>query len=584
MIPTCVEQLPDDPAVLKQMVIEHQTALVGRQLQIERIEREAAAAVAEREARIERIRREAAEQIEAERQRHRAEMDALLRRFYVPRNERWDPTQLLLFGRLIDTTPIDVKAVEQEAGQTLVSRRARNRHNHGRGALPEHLPREIVDHDLKDAEKVGADGKPLVCIGYEVSEQLGYRRGGLFVLEHRRFKYAPADYQQSDTGARIVIADKPAQPIEKGLAAPCLLAYVITSKLADHLPLYRLERIFARDGVHVADSTMCGWILTVAELVTPLVLLMKQRIKQSKSIHADETRVPVQAKGKCRTGRIWDWIGDVGNPYTVFEYTPDRTNTWPIAWLEGYQGYLQADAGSSYDALYRLGTIIEVACWAHARRRFFDARETDSLRSAQMLEMVRQLYKLEDDAAKAIAAMEDATPEQADEVRRDLRQRQSVPILEKIKAWLDEQAKLVLPRSPMAAAIGYTLNQWDALCVYTKHGFLNIDNNTAERALKLVALGRKNWLFVQNDTFGKAYATLYSLIASAQRHGLDPQAYLRGVLAQIMTTPMSELDRLLPDVWKSRLQADEAAKDAASGHVAAPAPVLVPVPVPGPAP
>jgi hypothetical protein len=272
-------------------------------------------------------------------------------------------------------------------------------------------------------------------------------------------------------------------------------------------------------------------------------------------VQAASTGSP-QARGKCRSGRIWDWIGDVGNPYIVFEYTPDRTNAWPIAWLEGYQGYLQADAGSSYDALYRLGTIIEVGCWAHARRRFFDARETDSLRSAQMLERVRRLYKVEEDAAQAIAAMKNATPQQADEVRRDLRQRQSVPVLEKIKAWLDEQARLVLPRSPMAEAINYTLNQWDALGVYARHGFLNIDNNAAERALKLIALGRKNWLFVQNDRFGKAYATLYSLIASAQRHGLDPQAYLRGVLAQIMTTPMSELDQFLPDVWKSRLQAE----------------------------
>jgi transposase len=590
-----VLQLPDDPALLKAVIAqrdtviaEHEAALVGRQLQIERIKRESAAALAEREAQIEQIKREAADQIEAQRQRHRAEMDALLRRFYGPRNERFDLTQLLLFGREIDTIPIDIKAVEQEAGEKLVSRRARKRHNHGRGALPEHLPREVVNHDLKDAEKVDANGKPMVCIGYEVSEQLEYRPGGLFVLEHRRFKYAPADYQQSDTGAAIVVADKPPQPIEKGLAGPGLLAYIITSKLADHLPLYRLVRIIARDGVHVADSTMCGWILAVAELVTPLVLLMKQRVKQSKSIHTDETRVPVQAKGKCRTGRIWDWIGDVANPYIVFEFTPDRTNTWPIDWLKGYQGFLQADAGSSYAALYRLGKIIEVACWAHARRRFFDAKGTDALRSAQMLETVRQLYKVEDDAAKAIAAIKDATPQQADEIRLDLRQRNSVPVLEKIKAWLDEQAKLVLPRSPMAEAINYTLNQWDALCVYTKHGFLNIDNNPAERALKLIALGRKNWLFVQNDKFGKAYATLYSLIASAQRHGLDPQAYLRGVLAQIMTTPMSELDRFLPDVWKSRLEAEKAAGKATSPAGASPsantAPATAPVSVPGPGP
>ena len=605
-----VLELPDDPALLKAaiaqrdtVIAEHEAALIGRQLQIERIKRESAAAlaerdaaagrdatiarleaaVAEREAAIEQIKREAAEQIQAERQRHQAEMDALLRRFYGPRNERFDPTQILLFGREIDKMPIDVKAVEQEAGQKLVSRRARKRHNHGRGELPAHLPREIVNHDLKDAEKFDADGKPLVCIGYEVSEQLGHRRGGLFVLEHRRFKYAPADSQQRIGNTAIVIADKPPQPIEKGLAAPCLLAYVITSKLADHLPFYRLERIFARDGVHVASSTMCGWILAVAELVSPLVLLMKQRVKQSKAIHSDETRVPVQAKGKCRSGRVWDWIGDAANPYIVFEYTPDRTNVWPIAWLKGYKGHLQADAGSSYAALYRDGTIIEVACWAHCRRRFFDGRDTDARRSAEMLEMVRQLYKVEEDARETIAGLPNATEEQKDQVRLDLRQRHSKPVLEKIKAWLDKESKLVLPRSPMAEAINYTLNQWDALCVYTRHGFLNIDNNPAERALKLVAIGRRNWLFVQNDEFGKAYAKLYSLIASAQRHGLDPQAYLRHVLAQIMTTPMSELDQFLPDVYKSRLEAEKAAEKAASPADASP-PATAHACVPGPSP
>jgi transposase len=582
MTPTCVDQLPDDPAVLKQMVIEREMALVSRQLQIERIEREAAAAVAQRDAAIEQIKREAAERIEAERQRHKAEVDALLRRFYGPHNERFDPAQLLLFGRLIDTMPLDVKAVEQEAGQKLVTRRVRNRHNHGRGVLPAHLPRKIVNLDLKDAEKFDADGKPLKFIGYEISEQLEFMPGGLFVLQHRRFKYAPADYQESDTGAKIVIADKPPQPIEKGLAGPGLLAHVVTSKLADHLPLYRQTRMLARQGVHVAESTMCGWIMAAAELVAPLVLLMKDRTKRSKSIHTDETSVRVQARGpseklrtgKCRTGRIWDWVGDVDNPYIIFEYTPDRTNAWPIAWLEGYQGYLQADAGSSYAALYRLGKIIEVACWAHARRRFFNARDTDPLRSAQMLEMIRQLYAVEDEAARLIATLPDATSEQADAVRLDLRQRKSVPVLAKIKAWLDEQAKLVLPRSPIADAINYTLNQWEALCVYTKHGFLNIDNNAAERPLKLIGLGRKNWLFIQNDKFGKAYATLYSLIASAQRHGLDPQAYLRGVLAQIMTAPSkSGLDQFLPDVWKARLAAEEAAKKATA---------TAPAPGPGP--
>jgi hypothetical protein len=286
---------------------------------------------------------------------------------------------------------------------------------------------------------------------------------------------------------------------------------------------------------------------------------MKQRIKQSQVIHSDETRLPVRdetVKGECRKGRIWDYIGDTANPYIVYEYTPDRTNHWPIAWLQGFEGYLQADAYAGYDALYRLGKVIEVACWAHARRKFFDAKDTDARRCGEMLERVRQLYVVEDEADKKIALLTGATQQQKDDIRRDLRQRQSMPVLEKIKTWLDEQIKLVLPRSPMAEAINYTLNQWQALCVYAEHGFLNIDNNAAERALKLIALGRKNWLFAGNDAFGGHYATLYSLIASAQRHGLNPQAYLTSVLSQIATTPMSQLDQFLPDHWKADAEAE----------------------------
>jgi hypothetical protein len=199
-----------------------------------------------------------------------------------------------------------------------------------------------------------------------------------------------------------------------------------------------------------------------------------------------------------------------------------------------------------------------VACWAHARRKFFDAKDTDGRRSAEMLDMVRQLYAVEDEADKQTASLTGATRQQKDDIRRDLRQQKSVPILAKIKTWLDTEIKLVLPRSPMAEAINYALNQWNALCIYAEHGFLNIDNNAAERALKLIAIGRRNWLFVHNDTFGRHYATLYSLIASAQRHGLNPQAYLTSVLSQIATAPLSQLEQFLPDVWKSRLNSQAA--------------------------
>jgi hypothetical protein len=262
--------------------------------------------------------------------------------------------------------------------------------------------------------------------------------------------------------------------------------------------------------------------------------------------------VPVQAPGtgQCRSGRIWTYIGDRNNRYIVYEYTPDRTRAGPSRWLVVFRGYLQADAYGGYDGIYCKGGVIEVACWAHCRRKYFDAKETDGRRAAQMLSMVRELYAVEDQAKAAIDKLKDATADQADALRLELRQSQSVPILARIRTWLETEREMVLPRSPMAGAIGYTLNQWDALSIYTTQGFLAIDNNAAERAMKRVAIGRKNWLFAGNDRAGQTAAILYSLIASAEAHGVDPQAYLTSVLANIAVTPISELGQFLPDVWK----------------------------------
>ena len=486
------------------------------------------------------------ERIEAMQQRHKAEMNAILRRFYGPHAERFDPTQLLLFGLKVAEMPVDQRVVEAESGQKLKTRRIN--HKHGRGKLPDHLPRVEIVHDLTDEQKkCPCCGEQRQCIGSETSEQLEFDPSSLKVLKHIRHKYAckacGEGCGQCDCKSHIEVATKPAQPIEKGLPGPGLLAYVITSKLGDHLPLYRLEKIFARHGVDIARSTMCAWMLSASELVKPLVELITTRVKQSKVIHTDETRVPVQdpqVKGACKSGRIWTYIGDESNPYIVYDYTPDRTRAGPQGFLADYKGYLQADAYGGYDGIYHKGLVSEVACWAHARRKFFDARETDGRRATQMLAMVAELYAVEDEG-KGLDP----------EARRVLRQEKSRPILHSIKTWLDAESQLVLPRSPMAQAMQYTLNQWDALNRYVEQGFLNIDNNAAERALKRVAIGRKNWLFAGHDDAGTSHAKLYTLIASAERHGVDPQAYLTSVLAKISITPLSELDQFLPDVWKA---------------------------------
>jgi len=465
------DTLPDDPALLKQMILE-------------------------RNAMIEQIKREAADAMEAQRQKHEAEVGAILRRFYGPKSERFDPRQLLLFGLVMDAAPVDQAAVEQEAGEPLKTRRIQ--HKHGRAKLPESLPRIPIEHDLTpEQKKCPCCGQERCRIGKEVAEQLEYHPASFKVFQHIRYKYACKPCSQGcpkcDGKANIEIAEKPAQPIEKGLPGPGLLAYVITSKLGDHLPLYRLEKIFARHDVHIARSTLCAWMLATGELVQPLVDLMAVKVRESKVIHTDDTRVPVQdesVEGKCKSGRIWAYIGDRDHPYVVYHYTPDRTRAGPSKWLDQFKGYLQADAYGGYDGIYANG-VKEVACWAHARRHFFDAKDTDARRCAQMLSMVRELYAVEDEAAAQVAAAKDCTPIEADAIRLSLRQEKSVPVLATIKTWLDTEQKLVLPRSPMAQAMTYMLNQWDALCIYTTQGFLNIDNNAAERAMRRVGIGRK---------------------------------------------------------------------------------------------
>ena len=360
-----------------------------------------------------------------------------------------------------------------------------------------------------------------------------------------------------------------------------MLANVIVSKLGDHLPLYRLEKIFDRHGVDIARSTMCAWMLAASALVNPLVELMIGRVKKSRVVHTDDTRVPVQdetVKGKCKSGRIWTYIGDDANPYIVYDYTPDRTRAGPQEFLADFKGYLQADAYGGYDGIYTRGDVIEVACMAHARRKFFDAKETDGRRGAQMLAMIQRLYAIEDEASGKIPRDAKPAPGAApgavagngsggpldDDGRRELRQRKSVPILAAIRGWLDAELQTVLPRSPMGLAMNYMLNQWEALNRYTEQGWLNIDNNAAERALKRVAIGRKNWLFAGHDEAAESHARLYTLIASSERHGVDPQRYLTSVLAKIGSTPVSQLEQFLPDVWKREDAAEPPAEEIAS--------------------
>lgn len=386
-----------------------------------------------------------------------------------------------------------------------------------------------------------------------MSEQLDYEPASLFVVVHRRCKYACPRCQE-----HVAVAPKPAPPIARGLPGPGLCAQVIVSKYADHLPLHRQERIFERHGLTLDRSTMCGWVAACALLLAPLYPLMQTRVRQSRVLHSDDTGLPVLDNDRDRTrlGYLWTYIGDRAHPYTVFDFTATHSRAGPAAFLAGFHGYLQADAHAVYDRLFAADGPFEVACWAHARRNVYEARGTDAARSAEALARLRQRYGVEHAATEAIAplpALADGAEAwaRAAAVRRRFRQEQAVPLLTSFGQWLEQEQRAVLPKSPTGQAISYALKNWQALMRYSEHGFLAIDNNVAERALRQCVLGRNNYLFAGSDNGGQTAAILYSVTATCRRHGIDPFAYLRDVLARLPEHAPESLGALLPEQWQA---------------------------------
>jgi transposase len=487
--------------------------------------------------------------------RHR--LDQLLRRLYGPKSERTRPDQPTLFDDPAEPDPAGPPADPEPAPLDEPRRSGR----HGRRRLPADLERRDVVHDLHDDQKAcPCCHEPRVVIGEQVSEQLDYHPAKLFVWRHVRLSYAcpaclakaidPVPEGEPEPPALIVTAPKPPQPIDKGLPGPGLLAHVVTCKYADHLPLHRQEAMLARQGVELSRSTLCDWMAAAADVLTPLYAWMLGEVLRSRVVQTDETRVPVQEPGQARTkaGRLWAYLGDRDHPHTVYDYTATKARDGPMAILTDFTGFLQADAANVFDGIYLPGSITEVACWAHARRHFHEARDSDAARSAEALARIGAFYAVEAQAADAIARM-DLTGDAADAVRLRLRREQAVPKLAEFAAWLEAQAPVVLPKSPIGQAIAYARRHWAALTRFTEHGFLNIDNNASERALRAVALGRKNWLFAGSDAGGRTAAVLYSLTQTCKRHRIDPFAYLKDVLARLPGLPAERLPELAPHVW-----------------------------------
>jgi transposase len=519
------DALPEDPELLKQFALQLLQTWQKQERRIEQLEHQ---------------------------------IDQLLRRYYGPRSERFDPNQLKLFaGDEAEATPpaADIAVEEPRAPKaTAVPRPSVN--GHGRRKLPADLPRKRIEHTLP------VDQLPCPCCGTqrikfaeEPSEQLEYEPASLFVVEHVRFKYACRNCQE-----HVTVADKPPQPIDKGLPGPGLLAFVTVSKQGDHLPLYRQEEIFARHGVDLSRSTLCGWLAECAALLQPLYALMIARVLQSKVLHTDDTTVPVldPALPHTRTGRFWLYFGDRNHYYAVYQYTPNRKRDGPAAFLANYQGYLQADAFGGYDGIYAGsgGKIIEVACWAHARRKFYDAQRSSGAVAHEALARIGQLYAIEREMAEACSGAWSTLSAVERAVRvAEVRQERAKPLLQSFEQWLGEQRAKALPKSPIGQAIGYALSNWTALCRYTEHGDLAIDNNLAERTLRPQAIGRKNWLFAGSEQGARTAAVLFTMVASAKANGVDPFAYLRDLytllplLAAEGKTAEADLTALLPNEW-----------------------------------
>jgi transposase len=390
-------------------------------------------------------------------------------------------------------------------------------------------------HDLVEEEKhCAACQQDLRPIGEESSERYEYIPAQLTVIEDVRKKYACA--------CTVKTATKPPQPIEKSTAGASLLAQVIVAKTADHLPLHRQEKIFERHGVDISRKTMGGWLAQCADLLQPLYGSLKEVLFQSKVIGTDDTSVKVLdvTLPFARTGRIWPYCGDQDHPVILYDYTATRERAGPEKFLEGYRGYLQADAYGGYDAFFKNPArgLIEVGCWAHARRYFHKALESDQPHMGPALLFIAQLYRVEKQVQPLTA-----------EDRLGLRQLQSRPILDKLRNYLLEIYAEVLPKSPEGRAVRYTLKNWTALTRYCEDGDLSIDNNATERAIRGVAVGRNNWVFFGSDEGGKTAAVLRSFVATCQRAGVDPFIWLKDVLSRIAAHPITRLAELLPHNW-----------------------------------
>ncbi len=486
-----------------------------------------------------------ADDLQVENLRLQLELERFRKWYYGPRADRLqsdnDLAQMLLhFAEEMDRKPVNPDDVPRDAKLEEELRRVKRRQGRRNLANFENLPVITQVHEWSAAERAcpgcGVERKE---IGADESWQVEYLPGHFERIHHVRKKYACPGCESHGDNPRMETAAKPEAAIDKGMAGPGLLAYIVTSKFSDYLPLYRLEDIFQRQGFEISRATQSVWCGDVADLAEPLWELMAARVRSSHVVATDDTIMPMLSKGKAANARMWVYVGDDAHPYNVFDFTLNRGRDGPKYFLKDYRQVLLADGYGGYNGVVIGNEIVRAGCWAHARRKIIEAEKVAPEIAREAVEMVRALYAVESQARDA------SVPE-----RLRLRQEQSAPVLAHLREKLLEWKEQLLPRHPMAEAVNYALGQWTELNVFCADGAVPIDNNISEREMKRVVLNRKNSLFVGNARGGRTAAILASLTSTCRRHDVDPQLYLTQLLTNLPTTRMNELSAWLPDQWK----------------------------------
>jgi transposase len=491
-----------------------------------------------------------AEELHLENLRLQLELERYKKWYYGPRADRLassgDVAQVLLeFAEQLEAKPIHPEDVPAKTEPEYELRRVKRRPGRRDLANFENLPVTTKVYELSTEERIcpccGIERKE---IGADESWQIEHIPGRFERIQHIRKKYACPGCEKAGENPQMELAAKADAAIEKGMAGPGLLAYIVTSKFSDYLPLYRLEDIFERQGFEISRATQSIWCGDVADLVEPVYELMGERVRQSHVVATDDTILPMLSVGKTKSARMWVYVGDEANAYNIFDFTLNRGRDGPKYFLRDYQQVLLADGYGGYDGVVAGNQMTRAGCWAHARRKFIDAEKVAPEIAREAVELIGALFRVERQA-------KDFSVEE----RLALRQAESAPMLAKLREKLLVWKEQLLPKHPMAEAVNYALSQWAELNVFCSDGAVPIDNNVSEREMKRIVLNRKNSLFVGNPRGGRTAAILASLTSTCRRHELDPQLYLTQLLMNLPQAKVSELSDWLPDQWKSRHEA-----------------------------